>query len=89
MTMKDDLRRARAAELRSAISRLQREASQGSQPPQGETARSEPPLLGEILEAVGQLQEEMEDVLNRLAALENQGGQSEGAVGRPQSDSGE
>jgi hypothetical protein len=87
MGMKDDLRRARAAELRRDIARLRRETGEGQS--EFTQEQSDPKLLGEILEAVGQLQEEMEDVLNRLAALEGPSGQSEGAADRLQSDSGE
>jgi hypothetical protein len=66
MTMKDDLRRARAAELRSNINKLRREAGEGQ-------IAQEDRLLREILEAVGELQDEMKDVKERLDRLDPSG----------------
>ncbi|HJP95277.1 MAG TPA: hypothetical protein VJ875_25220 [Pyrinomonadaceae bacterium] len=72
MGIKDDLLKARAAELKRSVNKLQREFAHGQ--PETAEQRSERRLWREILEAVGQLQEEMENVTERLDRLERQSG---------------
>jgi len=68
MGMKDDLHRARAAEIKKGINALRHEVRHG----QPETAEqsAERRILRELLEAIAQLQEEMETVTERLDRLE-------------------
>ena len=73
MGMKDDLLKARASELKSAINKLRLDVANG-QIDMAQQA-SDQRLLRETLEAVGVLQEEMENVRERLDRLEKQIGQ--------------
>jgi len=73
MGMKDDLLKARAAELKSAINKLRLDVANG-QIDMAQQA-SDQRLLRETLEAVGVLQEEMENVMERLDRLEKKIGQ--------------
>jgi hypothetical protein len=68
MGMKDDLQRARAAELKKGINALRHEVRHGQ--PETDEQRAERRFSREILEAVGQLQEQMESVMERLDRLE-------------------
>ena len=72
MGMKDDLLRARAMELKSAINKLRLDVANG-QIDMAQQASNQR-LLRETLEAVGVLQEEMENVRERLDRLEKQSG---------------
>lgn len=73
MGMKDDLLKARAMELKSAINKLRVDVANGEIDMAQQA--SDRRLLRETLEAVGVLQEEMENVRDRLDRLEKQIGQ--------------
>lgn len=68
MGIKDDLLRARATEIKKGIDQLRREYAHGQ--PELVEERAARRLTREILEAIAQLQEEMENVTERLDRLE-------------------